>query len=82
VRTPFWRLLAIAAGVAAFSAAGCHSSRSGVPTRLAAGDAVWFEDGTADGAGATEAGVAHGGFGSVFLTHTILTPDGERWIPK
>jgi len=82
VRTPFWRLLAIAAGVAAFSAAGCHSSRSGVPTRLAAGDAVWFEDGTADGAGTTEAGVAHGGFGSVFLTHTILTPDGERWIPK
>ncbi len=82
-RAPLSRyVLFIAAAAGSLWVAGCHSSQSGTKTRLSAGDAVWFEDGTANGGGAEEATLSHGGFGSVFIPHTALSPEGDRWIPR
>lgn len=77
--------IAVAVAVGSFAiltAAGCNRSRSETRTRLAAGDGVWFEDGSADGAGETETALAHGGFASVFLPYAAFSRDGERWTSK
>jgi predicted small secreted protein len=68
-----------AAALVAFLFIGCNRVKSAGQDRLPAGDAVWFEDGTAEGAGDTELLLTRGGFGSVFLPASALTRDGDRW---
>jgi hypothetical protein len=73
---------ALAAAALGLSTSACKRAASTGPVRLAAGDAVWFEDGVASAADDTEATVAKGGFASVFLPAVELVHEGERWSTR
>jgi hypothetical protein len=84
-RSPAPILLAAAlvvAGGFALASAACKREESTGPVRLAAGDAVWFEDGVATAADDTEATVAKGGFATVFLPAIELVHEGDRWTTR
>lgn len=69
-------------GMAAALSAGCSRSKSRGAPSLPASDAVWFEEGVAEGAPETETELSSGGFGSVFLPAAVLVRDGTRWASK
>lgn len=73
------RRLAVAGMLFLAGAAGCHKASTAASSRLPTGDAVWFADGVAEGAGDTELAVTRGGFAAVYLPLTRLLPEGERW---
>jgi len=77
-RLPF---LALLAAVSFAGPGACRRAPSATSARLPSADAVWFADGSDDGAGDVETGIARAGFGSVFLPVTRLVRAGDRWNP-